>query len=100
MKMGKMLASAAVLSISGVAMTAVADAKEMKAAQNSEPALLQEWTGPYGGVPPWDQVKVSQFPSAFQAAMAAYKAEFEAIILHLGRAFVELIQSRSAQDPG
>ncbi|WP_373474013.1 M3 family metallopeptidase [Sphingorhabdus lacus] len=78
--MGKMLASAAVLSISGVAMTAVADAKEMKAAQNSEPALLQEWTGPYGGVPPWDQVKVSQFPSAFQAAMAAYKAEFEAIL--------------------
>jgi peptidyl-dipeptidase Dcp len=79
-KIGKMLASAAVLSISGVAMTAVADAKEMKAAQNSEPALLQEWTGPYGGVPPWDQVKVSQFPSAFQAAMAAYKAEFEAIL--------------------
>lgn len=80
MKMGKMLASAAVLSISGVAMTAVADAKEIKAVQNSEPALLQEWTGPYGGVPPWDQVKVSQFPSAFQAAMAAYKAEFEAIL--------------------
>lgn len=80
MKIGKMLASAAVLSISGVAMTAVADAKEIKAAQNSEPALLQEWTGPYGGVPPWDQVKVSQFPSAFQAAMAAYKAEFEAIL--------------------
>ena len=80
MKTGKMLASAAVLSISGVAMTAVADAKEIKAAQNSEPALLQEWTGPYGGVPPWDQVKVSQFPSAFQAAMAAYKAEFEAIL--------------------
>lgn len=80
MKIGKMLASAAVLSISGVAMTGVADAKEIKAAQNSEPALLQEWTGPYGGVPPWDQVKVSQFPSAFQAAMAAYKAEFEAIL--------------------
>jgi len=79
-KIGKMLASAAVLSISGVAMTAVADAKEIKAVQNSEPALLQEWTGPYGGVPPWDQVKVSQFPSAFQAAMAAYKAEFEAIL--------------------
>jgi peptidyl-dipeptidase Dcp len=79
-KIGKMLASAAVLSISGVAMTGVADAKEIKAAQNSEPALLQEWTGPYGGVPPWDQVKVSQFPSAFQAAMAAYKAEFEAIL--------------------
>ncbi len=80
MKIGKMLASAAVLSISGVAMTAVADAKEMKSAQTAEPALLQEWTGSYGGVPPWDKVKVSQFPSAFESAMAGYKAEFEAIL--------------------
>jgi peptidyl-dipeptidase Dcp len=79
-KIGKMLASAAVLSISGVAMTAVADAKEMKSAQTAEPALLQEWTGSYGGVPPWDKVKVSQFPSAFESAMAGYKAEFEAIL--------------------
>lgn len=80
MKIGKMLASAAVLSISGVAMTAVADAKEMKSAQTAEPALLQEWTGSYGGVPPWDKVKVSQFPSAFESAMVGYKAEFEAIL--------------------
>ena len=80
MKIGKMLASAAVLSISGVAMTAVADAKEMKSAQTAEPAMLQEWTGSYGGVPPWDKVKVSQFPSAFESAMAGYKAEFEAIL--------------------
>ena len=80
MKIGKMLASAAVLSISGVAMTAVADAKEMKSAQTAEPALLQEWTGSYGGVPPWDKVKVSQFPTAFESAMAGYKAEFEAIL--------------------
>lgn len=80
MKFGKMLASAAVLSISGVAMTAVADAKEMKSAQTAEPALLQEWTGSYGGVPPWDKVKVSQFPTAFESAMAGYKAEFEAIL--------------------
>lgn len=80
MKIGKMLASAAVLSISGIAMTTVAEAKEMKAARAAEPALLQEWTGPYGGVPPWDKVKVSQFPAAFEAAMADYKAEFEAIL--------------------
>jgi peptidyl-dipeptidase Dcp len=79
-KIGKMLASAAVLSISGIAMTTVAEAKEMKAARAAEPALLQEWTGPYGGVPPWDKVKVSQFPAAFEAAMADYKAEFEAIL--------------------
>ena len=53
-------------------MTAVAQAKEINASQAAnEPTLLQEWTGPYDGVPPWDQVKVSQFPAAFQAAMDA-----------------------------
>ena len=62
-------------------MTAVAQAKEMKSGHMaSEPALLQEWTGPYEGVPPWDKVKVAQFPAAFQAAMHASKAEFEAML--------------------
>ena len=62
-------------------MTAVVDAKEMRSGQIvSEPAMLQEWTGPYEGVPPWDQIKISQFPSAFQAAMNDSKAEFEAML--------------------
>lgn len=62
-------------------MTAVAQAKEMKSGHMAnEPALLQEWTGPYEGVPPWDKVKVAQFPAAFQAAMQASKAEFEAML--------------------
>ena len=62
-------------------MTAVAQAKEMKSGHMaSEPALLQEWMGPYEGVPPWDKVKVAQFPAAFQAAMHASKAEFEAML--------------------
>ena len=62
-------------------MTAVAQAKEMKSGHMaSEPALLQEWTGPYEGVPPWDKVKVAHFPAAFQAAMHASKAEFEAML--------------------
>jgi peptidyl-dipeptidase Dcp len=72
---------AAALLLSGVSMTSVAQAKEMNANQSAnEPALLQEWSGPYDGVPPWDQVKVSQFPAAFQAAMDASKAEFEAML--------------------
>jgi len=66
-------------------MTAVAQTQKMNASQAAnEPALLQEWTGPYDGVPPWDQVKVSQFPAAFQAAMAASKAEFEAMLAKPG----------------
>jgi peptidyl-dipeptidase Dcp len=80
-KTGKIILRAAALLLSGVAMTAVAQAKEMKSGQSaSEPALLQEWTGPYEGVPPWDKVKVAEFPAAFQAAMQASKAEFEAIL--------------------
>jgi peptidyl-dipeptidase Dcp len=80
-KTGKIILRAAALLMSGVAMTAVAQAKEMKSGHMaSEPALLQEWTGPYEGVPPWDKVKVAQFPAAFQAAMQASKAEFEAML--------------------
>jgi peptidyl-dipeptidase Dcp len=80
-KTGKIILRAAALLLSGVAMTAVAQAKEMKSGQSaSEPALLQEWTGPYEGVPPWDKVKVAEFPAAFQAAMQASKAEFEAML--------------------
>jgi len=79
-KTGKILVSAAAFLLSGVAMTAVAHAQEMKASKSVEPALLQEWTGPYDGVPPWDKVKVAQFPAAFQAAMDASKSEFEAML--------------------
>jgi len=80
-KTGKIMASAAALLLSGVAMTAVAQAKETKTGQMAnEPALLQEWTGPYEGVPPWYQVKVAEFPAAFQGAMKASKAEFEAML--------------------
>ena len=80
MKTGKLLASAAALLLSGVAMTAVANAKNTAAVAAAEPALLKEWTGPYEGVPAWDKVKVAEFPAAFQAAMNDSKAEFEAML--------------------
>jgi peptidyl-dipeptidase Dcp len=79
-KTGKIMVSAAALLLSGVAMSAVAQAKEAKAGQMAEPALLNEWTGPYDGIPAWDKVKVAEFPAAFQAAMKASKAEFEAML--------------------
>ena len=44
------------------------------------PVLLQPWTGPYDGVPPWDKVKTDDFPAAFEAAMAASTVEFEKIV--------------------
>ena len=45
----------------------------------AENTILQKWTGPYDGVPPWDKVKVSDFPEAFQATMDKVKAEVNAI---------------------
>jgi len=45
----------------------------------AENTILQKWTGPYDGVPPWDQIKVSDFPGAFQATMDKVKADVNAI---------------------
>jgi peptidyl-dipeptidase Dcp len=41
--------------------------------------LLAEWTGPYGGVPPFDKVEVSQMKPALEEAMTAALAEIDAI---------------------
>jgi len=41
--------------------------------------LLPRWTGPYGGVPPFDQVKVEHFEAALEAAMAEQLAEIDTI---------------------
>nr|WP_241823587.1 M3 family metallopeptidase [Sphingomonas sp. Sph1(2015)] len=41
--------------------------------------LIAPWTGPYGGVPPWDKVKPELFPAAFEAALAERRAEYDRI---------------------
>jgi peptidyl-dipeptidase Dcp len=48
------------------------------AAAASNP-LLAPWTGPYGGVPPWDKAKPELIPAAFDAALAEQRAEIAAI---------------------
>ena len=47
-----------------------------KAAEN---AIAAPWTGPFGGVPAFDKVKVSDFPAAFDLAMKTERAEIDAI---------------------
>src|SRR5688500_13037314 len=56
--------------------TAAAPAPAVQAGANP---LLAEWTGPYGGVPPFDQVRVEDFRPALEAAMAQELAEVERI---------------------
>ncbi len=41
--------------------------------------LLVEWQGPYGGIPPFDKVKIEYFKPALEAAMAEKLAEIEKI---------------------
>ncbi|WP_239016626.1 M3 family metallopeptidase [Sphingorhabdus pulchriflava] len=81
MKKGKFLWSVPALILMGAPMPALAETK--KAAVTSPApasAILDPWTGPYDGVPPWDKVKPADFPAAFDAAMKQTKAEFEVIL--------------------
>jgi peptidyl-dipeptidase Dcp len=48
------------------------DSKEMS-------AMLQPWTGPYGGVPPWHLVRPNEFVAAFDAAIAEASRDIDAI---------------------
>ena len=41
--------------------------------------LLAEWAGPYGGVPPFDRVKVADFKPALETAMAENLTELDKI---------------------
>jgi peptidyl-dipeptidase Dcp len=41
--------------------------------------LIAVWSGPYGGVPPWDKVNTSDFIPAFDKAIEEARAEINAI---------------------
>jgi len=44
-----------------------------------ENPLLAEWTGPYGGVPPFDQMALDQLEPALEEGMAEHLVQLEAI---------------------
>ncbi|MGI9469570.1 MAG: M3 family metallopeptidase [Rubripirellula sp.] len=50
-------------------------AKKMKL----DSPLLKPWTGPHGGVPPWNLVRSEEFVSAFDAAIDESNADIQAI---------------------
>jgi len=49
------------------------------AGEPPENPLLAKWTGPYGGVPPFDRVRMADFRPALEKAMSDELAELEAI---------------------
>lgn len=52
-------------------------AAEQPAAESN--VLLEEWTGPYGGVPAFDKMELAALKPALEQAMAANLAELDAI---------------------
>ena len=65
-----------------VALLAVPVAEADDISQTAAPAanpLLAPWTGPYGGVPPFDRARVDQLEPALEAGMTQQLAEIERI---------------------
>ncbi|MCB9681229.1 MAG: M3 family metallopeptidase [Alphaproteobacteria bacterium] len=48
--------------------------------------VLAPWTGPYGGVPPFDRIDADQLAPGLREAMAMYRAEIDAIAHARGKA--------------
>ncbi|HEX9963623.1 MAG TPA: M3 family metallopeptidase [Allosphingosinicella sp.] len=84
-----LLGGAAALALAGCATTsrtsdmavtedsavAVAEAPAEPAVTIPDNILLADWTGPYDGVPPWDQVTPELFPEAIQFAIDEQRRE-------------------------
>ena len=58
---------------------AVAEVARLAAAADADP-VLQPWTGPYGGVPPFDHLDAKALAAAFPQGIALRAAELAAIV--------------------
>ncbi len=75
-----LLAGAAAVAMSAApALAAQATTSAAATAVVPDNILLKKWTGPYDGVPPWDQVSLAQFPQAFQFSIDEMLREDDAI---------------------
>ncbi len=63
--------------LSAAALAALTSATEALAASGNP--LLAKWAGAYGGLPPFDKVRLPDFEPAFKEAMAMQRAELKAI---------------------
>lgn len=65
-------------SLAGVAGAKLAPAD----AATADNVLLAPWSGPHGGLPPFDKVRVEDFSAALRAGMEMQRAEIRAIVQH------------------
>jgi peptidyl-dipeptidase Dcp len=78
-----------VMLLSGITLLPAFKTADMNALQETQPTesvttqndnpLLKPWSGPYGGVPPFDLVKVEHFKPALEQAMTKRLAAIDAI---------------------
>ncbi|HAX42486.1 MAG TPA: M3 family metallopeptidase [Bryobacteraceae bacterium] len=69
---------AAVLALGVCGLPAVLPAQSKDAMKDN--ILLQPWSGPYGGVPPFDKVKIADFKPALEYAMGESLKAIDAIV--------------------
>ncbi|MDO1558935.1 M3 family metallopeptidase [Brevundimonas sp. 2R-24] len=67
------------MDMGGGAGAPVAPAVRMPPLIQPRAELLQPWTGPYGGVPPWDQVTAAKLREAILEGIEIQRAEYAAI---------------------
>ena len=53
--------------------------KEVPELSKQQSVLLAPWSGPYGGVPPWNLVREDEFLEAFEAAISEADSDIERI---------------------
>ena len=71
-----LLAATAIAMIAGAAAAQTPTSPAVAPAANP---LLADWSGPYGGVPPWDKVRPELFAQAFEVSMAERAADYRRI---------------------
>jgi peptidyl-dipeptidase Dcp len=79
-----LLVGASVIALAAAPAAAFAQAAAASSTAQASP-LLAEWTGPYGGVPPWDQSTPATYAAAMQPAIDAEKVEIDAIVANKAR---------------
>ena len=84
--MGRMMLGGALAALTlaacpaAMAEEAANGAQTEKVVVTMDDPMLAPWTGPYGGVPPFDKVDVAKFLPAFDAAIAEAEAEINSVV--------------------
>ncbi len=74
-----LIASAAIITLLAIENSHGQEEQQEKEEPKPMSAMLQPWTGPYGGVPPWHLVRPDEFVAAFDTAIAQADDDIHAI---------------------